>query len=78
MDLKLKDKRALVTGATRGMGRAIAETLAGEGCKLSICVRDDKEVAAAVKSLQTKGKHPHHEGRQGLQEYAELAEEACL
>ena len=52
MDLELKGKRALVTGATRGMGRAIAETLAGEACKLSICARNDKEVAATVETLQ--------------------------
>jgi 3-oxoacyl-[acyl-carrier protein] reductase len=55
MDLKLKGKRALVTGATRGMGRAIAETLAGEGCNLSICARNDRELAATVESLQVKG-----------------------
>ena len=35
--------------------RAIAETLAGEGCNLSICARKEAEVAAAVESLQTKG-----------------------
>ena len=55
MDLKLKGQRALITGATKGIGRAIADTLADEGCDLAICSRNAEEVAAAVESLSSKG-----------------------
>lgn len=48
MDLQLIGKRALVTGATRGIGRAIANGLHAEGCSVSICARDAAAVAAWV------------------------------
>ena len=55
MDLGLKGLKAIVTGGTRGIGRAIADTLAAEGCDVAICARDPKEVAATIATLATKG-----------------------
>src|SRR5258707_147763 len=40
MDLGLKNKVALVAGASRGLGRAVAEELALEGTSLILCARD--------------------------------------
>jgi 3-oxoacyl-[acyl-carrier protein] reductase len=49
MDLELKDKVAIIGGASKGLGRACAEVLAEEGVKIAICsrTREDLEQAAA-------------------------------
>lgn len=55
MDLGLQGKRAIVTGGSRGIGRAIAERLAAEGYNVAICARDAGQVAEAVTALEAKG-----------------------
>lgn len=55
MDLKLKGLKALVTGGTKGIGRAIAETLAAEGADVAICSRSEADVAEAVAALAATG-----------------------
>ena len=53
MELGLKGKVAAVTGASRGLGLAIARGLAAEGCRLSICARGEDRLATAAAELSS-------------------------
>jgi 3-oxoacyl-[acyl-carrier protein] reductase len=54
MDLQLKGKIAIVTGASKGIGRAIAEGLAAEGMKLVLSARSSDLLQELAKSLPTE------------------------
>src|SRR5439155_16048271 len=51
MDLQLDSKRALVTGGSRGIGKAIARALAREGADVAILARDAARLAVAAREL---------------------------
>jgi len=55
MDLSLKGLKAIVTGGTKGIGRAIVETLAAEGVHVAFCARNAAEVAQASAELSRHG-----------------------
>ena len=54
MDLGLKGKNAVITGASRGLGWAIAEVLAGEGMNVVLVARDKQALEENAASLQSR------------------------
>lgn len=55
MDLKLKGKVALITGASRGIGKACAAVLAQEGCNVVICARGREVLEKTAEEIKTEG-----------------------
>ena len=53
MDLELTDKVAIVGGASKGLGRACAEVLAEEGCRVAICSRSRDDLEKAAKDIRS-------------------------
>ena len=54
MDLGLKGKTAIVTGGSKGIGRAVALALAREGADVSICARGMSELEAAAAEVRAE------------------------
>ncbi len=52
MDLGLKNKVALISGGSRGIGKGIASALLQEGCRVVICARNNEQLQNAVKELK--------------------------
>ena len=79
MELGLRGRRALVTGASQGIGRAIAESLAREGCNLHLVARN----AQALEALRTTLTQAHgidatiHAADLSLRGAAHAISEAC-
>ena len=58
----LKDRAIILTGATKGIGRAVALRLAQEGAKLSICGRNREEMESLVQQITSAGAPEPHTG----------------
>jgi 3-oxoacyl-[acyl-carrier protein] reductase len=54
MELNIEGKVAVVTAASKGLGKAVAEALAREGVKLAICSRDKKRIEETADSISTR------------------------
>jgi len=59
MDLELTGKRVLITGGSRGIGRAITKAFLDEGARVAICARDEAGLAAAATELSEFGDLHH-------------------
>jgi len=55
MELNLYGKKVIITGGSRGIGRATAAIFAGEGANVSICGRNENDVGSAISELEKLG-----------------------
>lgn len=55
MNLGLQDRVAIVTGASQGIGKYIAEALAREGCDVAICARTESDLEEAARDIEEEG-----------------------
>jgi 3-oxoacyl-[acyl-carrier protein] reductase len=55
MDLGLKGKKAAITGSSQGIGYAIAEALAKEGCDVALCARGEERLSQAARNIEAHG-----------------------
>jgi 3-oxoacyl-[acyl-carrier protein] reductase len=55
MDLGLRGKKVIVTGATKGIGRAVVELFAAEGADVGLCSRTPEDVESALAAVRSKG-----------------------
>src|SRR5580658_3471606 len=79
MDLQLRGRKAIITGATKGIGLSIARMLADEGVDVAICARTAADVEATVKSLAAKGVKAYGDpvDVQDREAYTRWIESAC-
>jgi len=54
MELGIRNKYAIITGGSHGIGRAIALALADEGCNIAVCARNKERIEKIIREIEAK------------------------